>query len=206
MNSQDRPLFNIRLPSLSALLIFWSVAILNGHRAYSASLCSKLFSSDQVFASRETLVFGLQANFALITKKSDYQLESENRDVKKFFVPGELKIDGAKIAVQVRGNGSTSADHEEASFRKLKVRLDLNSLTENPFLGLKDFYINTHMQNSPKTKWSPLGRLVDGNSPFREGLVYDLAGAFGIETGDIAVHGSLMKIQLQIKYLKSRLF
>lgn len=176
--------------NLSILIgLLFSAALLLPTRSYADLSCYDLFSlakQSGIWESSQTIRLGLNSDFNQIVNKIEPHFPSsglEASDKKNAYTPTQLSIGNLRVQVLARGNGSTSAYSDEANFPKLKIRIPTKEVEGTPLEGIPEFYINTHLHTEPKEKWSPMGRLIDGNSPFREALAYDIAKALGIETG-----------------------
>lgn len=140
-----------------------------------------------IWTSSQTIRMNLKSDFGQIAETIVPLFnpwDFETAEEKSAFTSGNLSLGDRQLPVLVRGNGANSAYIDDVPFPRLKVRISAKATQGTPLEGMRELYINTHLNTEPKARWSPReGRLIDGNSPFREALAYDIAQALGIETG-----------------------
>lgn len=137
--------------------------------SYGQTQCARLFTSGVpalFLKTAQPLKIKMTSQFEGIAKS----LES---DKKKKFEATITTSSGKTLKSKIVGIGQSSA--YEGDFKKMRVVL------EEPYQGVKEFFVITHLMNNPTEKWTEDGRLADGNSPYREALAYDIAQALGVE-------------------------
>jgi hypothetical protein len=98
-------------------------------------------------------------------------------------VTGIVIVNGQTInGVEISTRGHTSADSNECSFPKLKLRF-AKPPASPPFAGLRTLKIGTHCGDLPDGQLTQkYGRLANPKSPYREAWVYRLLGVMGVPT------------------------
>ncbi len=152
----------------------WTLLLLFTSLAYGQVDCRAIFGTGpwpptELFQNSEPIHLKLKSHFKQIEISSDNERKKE---LPRSYAAEWIWPDGSVTQARAEAFGDSAANSDEATFRKLHVTLDDQARQE--------IYIETHVQNQPTKRWTPQGRLTDGTSPYREGLVYDLADALGI--------------------------